>query len=255
MIRARRLDRECWALQRQGELTVYPPFEGQEAAQVGSAFALGPQDFAFPSFRELAAAVVRGVDVVEYLQYHRGTWHGGPYDPYASGFAPICVPLATQLLHAAAGRSARSWTARWPRARSRTSARAPRPRATSTRPRTSRPCSSSRSCSSARRTAGRSRCRSRARRPRRSSAAPRATGSPACGWMGTTCSRSSRRRVLHSSERGRAAAPPSSRPSRTGSGRTTPPTTPRATATRRRSSAGALGTRSRGSGRSFSPRA
>ena len=100
LIRSRRLDRECWALQRQGELTVYPPFEGQEAAQVGSAFALGPEDFAFPSFRELAAAIVRGVDVVEYLQYHRGTWHGGPYDPYASGFAPICVPVATQIVHA-----------------------------------------------------------------------------------------------------------------------------------------------------------
>lgn len=100
MVRARRLDRECMALQRQGELTVYPPFEGQEAAQVGSAFALGPDDFAFPSFRELAAALVRGVDAVEYLEYHRGTWHGGPYDPYASGFAPICVPVATQIVHA-----------------------------------------------------------------------------------------------------------------------------------------------------------
>ena len=100
MIRSRRLDRECWALQRQGELTVYPPFEGKEAAQVGSAFALGPDDFVFPSFRELAAAVVRGVDVVEYLQYHRGTWHGGPYDPIASRFAPICVPVATQIVHA-----------------------------------------------------------------------------------------------------------------------------------------------------------
>jgi 2-oxoisovalerate dehydrogenase E1 component subunit alpha len=100
MLRSRRLDRECWALQRQGELTVYPPFEGQEAAQVGSAFALGPDDFVFPSFRELAAAVVRGVDVVEYLQYHRGTWHGGPYDPIASRFAPICVPVATQIVHA-----------------------------------------------------------------------------------------------------------------------------------------------------------
>jgi 2-oxoisovalerate dehydrogenase E1 component alpha subunit len=100
MIRARRLDRECMALQRQGELTVYPPFEGQEAAQVGSAFALGPEDFVFPSFRELAAAIVRGVDVVEYLQYHRGTWHGGPYDPIANRFAPICVPVATQIVHA-----------------------------------------------------------------------------------------------------------------------------------------------------------
>jgi TPP-dependent pyruvate/acetoin dehydrogenase alpha subunit len=99
MIRARRLDRECIALQRQGELTVYPGFEGQEAAQVGSAFALGPDDVVFPSFRELAAALVRGVDAVQYLWYHRGTWHGGPYDPRASGFGPICVPVATQLAH------------------------------------------------------------------------------------------------------------------------------------------------------------
>src|SRR5437879_5672323 len=101
MALARRLDRECVALQRQGELTVYPPFEGQEAAQVGSAFALGAQDFVFPTFRELAVALVRGVDAVQYLQYHRGTWHGGPYDPRATRFGPICIPIATQLPHAA----------------------------------------------------------------------------------------------------------------------------------------------------------
>jgi pyruvate dehydrogenase E1 component alpha subunit len=100
MIRARRLDRECMALQRQGQLTVYPPFEGQEAAQIGSAFALGPEDWAFPTFRELAAAIVRGVDPVQYLWYHRGTWHGGPYDPRATRFGPICVPVATQICHA-----------------------------------------------------------------------------------------------------------------------------------------------------------
>jgi 2-oxoisovalerate dehydrogenase E1 component alpha subunit len=100
MILARRLDRECVGLQRQGELTVYPGFEGQEAAQVGSAFALAPGDMAFPSFRELAAALVRGVDPVEYLQYHRGTWHGGPFDHVATGFAPICVPVASQICHA-----------------------------------------------------------------------------------------------------------------------------------------------------------
>jgi pyruvate dehydrogenase E1 component alpha subunit len=100
MIRARRLDRECMALQRQGELTVYPPFEGQEAAQIGSALALDPDDFVFPSFRELAVAVARRVDLVAYLQYHRGTWHGGAYDALASRFAPICVPVATQIVHA-----------------------------------------------------------------------------------------------------------------------------------------------------------
>ena len=100
MVVARRLDRECIALQRQGELTVYPGFEGQEAAQVGSAIALAPGDFVWPTFRELAAALVRGVDAVQYLQYHRGTWHGGPYDPRATRFGPICIPIATQLPHA-----------------------------------------------------------------------------------------------------------------------------------------------------------
>ncbi len=100
MIVARRLDRECIALQRQGELTVYPGFEGQEAAQIGSAIALGAADFVFPTFRELAVAIVRGVDAVQYLQYHRGTWHGGPYDPRATRFGPICIPIATQIVHA-----------------------------------------------------------------------------------------------------------------------------------------------------------
>ena len=99
MILARRLDRECIALQRQGELTVYPGFEGQEAAQVGSAAALGPEDFVFPTFRELAAALVRRVDPVRYLWYHRGTWHGGPYDPGATRFGPICIPIANQIAH------------------------------------------------------------------------------------------------------------------------------------------------------------
>ncbi|HEX7247042.1 MAG TPA: pyruvate dehydrogenase (acetyl-transferring) E1 component subunit alpha [Actinomycetota bacterium] len=100
MLLARRLDRECIALQRQGELTVYPGFEGQEAAQIGSAMALGPDDFVFPTFRELAAALVRGVDPVQYLSYHRGTWHGGPYDSHATRFGPICIPVATQIAHA-----------------------------------------------------------------------------------------------------------------------------------------------------------
>ena len=99
MLLARRLDRECIALQRQGELTVYPGFEGQEAAQIGSALALGSDDFVFPTFRELAAAMVRGVDPVQYLAYHRGTWHGGPYDPRVTRFGPICIPVATQIAH------------------------------------------------------------------------------------------------------------------------------------------------------------
>ena len=77
MALTRRVDLEATALQRQGQLAVYPPLIGQEAAQIGSAFAFEPTEWIFPSYRELGAAVVRGIDLVEYLHFYRGTWHGG----------------------------------------------------------------------------------------------------------------------------------------------------------------------------------
>jgi 2-oxoisovalerate dehydrogenase E1 component alpha subunit len=100
MALTRRADLEATALQRQGELAVYPPLIGQEAAQVGSAFALEESDWIFPSYRELGAAVVRGVDLVEYLHFYRATWHGGIYDPNAHRFGMVSVPVASQILHA-----------------------------------------------------------------------------------------------------------------------------------------------------------
>jgi 2-oxoisovalerate dehydrogenase E1 component alpha subunit len=100
MVLARRADLEATALQRQGELAVWAPLLGQEAAQVGSAFALDHDDFIFPSYRELAAALVKGVDMVEYLHFYRGSWHGGGYDPVEHGFGMVCVPVASQIPHA-----------------------------------------------------------------------------------------------------------------------------------------------------------
>jgi pyruvate dehydrogenase E1 component alpha subunit len=100
MALTRRADLEATALQRQGELAVYPPLIGQEAAQVGSAFALEESDWIFPSYRELAAAVVRGVDLVEYLHFYRATWHGGTYDAGAHRFGLVSVPVGSQILHA-----------------------------------------------------------------------------------------------------------------------------------------------------------
>ncbi|MDQ3991219.1 MAG: pyruvate dehydrogenase (acetyl-transferring) E1 component subunit alpha [Actinomycetota bacterium] len=96
----RRVDVECTALQRQGELAVYPPLMGQEAAQIGSAYALGHDDFVFPSYREMGWAVVRGLDLVEYMHFHRGTRHGGIADPLGSRFGMISVPVGSQALHA-----------------------------------------------------------------------------------------------------------------------------------------------------------
>ena len=100
MALVRRADLEATALQRQGELAVYPPLIGQEAAQVGSAFALSESDWIFPSYRELGAAVVRGVDLVEYLHFYRATWHGGTYDANAHRFGYVSVPVGSQILHA-----------------------------------------------------------------------------------------------------------------------------------------------------------
>ncbi len=96
----RAADAEATALQRQGELAVYPPLLGQEAAQVGSAFALDPDDWVFPGFRDMGPALVRGIDLAEYLDFDRTIWHGGSYDPVAHRFAPQCVPVASQILHA-----------------------------------------------------------------------------------------------------------------------------------------------------------
>jgi 2-oxoisovalerate dehydrogenase E1 component alpha subunit len=52
MVLARELDRRMLALQRQGRIGTYAMLEGQEAVQIGSALALEPHDFVFPSYRE-----------------------------------------------------------------------------------------------------------------------------------------------------------------------------------------------------------
>ena len=72
MVVVRRIDAEAMALQRQGELALWAPLLGQEAAQVGSARALRPDDFVFPSYREHGVAYCRGVDPVAILRLWRG---------------------------------------------------------------------------------------------------------------------------------------------------------------------------------------
>ena len=101
MVLARRADQEATNLQRQGELGVYTPLLGQEAAQVGTAYALDEQDWIFPSYRELAMAIMRKIDPVDILHLFRGTWHGGMWDVKEHRFALYSVPVGTQPLHAA----------------------------------------------------------------------------------------------------------------------------------------------------------
>ena len=95
----RRLDAEAMALQRQGELALWAPLLGQEAAQVGSARALKPDDFVFPSYREHGVAYCRGVDPVDMLRMWRGTALSG-WDPVDYGIATPAIIVGSQALHA-----------------------------------------------------------------------------------------------------------------------------------------------------------
>ncbi|MEX5636619.1 thiamine pyrophosphate-dependent enzyme [Parafrankia sp. FMc2] len=99
MVRARRLDEEATALQRQGELVLWIPLRGQEAAQVGSAAAARPGDFLFPSYREHAVVWHRGIPALDVLRLLRGVSHGG-WDPERYQVANYVLVLASQTLHA-----------------------------------------------------------------------------------------------------------------------------------------------------------
>src|SRR5580698_5120931 len=95
----RRLDAEAMALQRQGELALWAPLLGQEAAQVGSARALRADDFVFPSYREHGVAYCRGVDPVALVRMWRGTAHSG-WEPSEHGIATPAIIVGSQTLHA-----------------------------------------------------------------------------------------------------------------------------------------------------------
>jgi 2-oxoisovalerate dehydrogenase E1 component alpha subunit len=101
MVAVRHLDTSAIAWQRQGLIPGYAPELGQEAAQVGSGYAVDTaRDFVFPTYREMGVARTMGVDMVAYMSTHKATWHGGLYDPLASRLAPIQAVVAGSVLHA-----------------------------------------------------------------------------------------------------------------------------------------------------------
>jgi pyruvate dehydrogenase E1 component alpha subunit len=107
MVFLRVADRRALSLQRQGRFGTYAPFEGQEAAQVGSAFALEPADWIFPSFREMAAAYIRGLPLKNVFVYWMGNEMGQRVPDHVNVF-PISIPVGTHPLHAVGA----AWAAR-----------------------------------------------------------------------------------------------------------------------------------------------
>jgi len=96
LVRARTFDERAVVLQRQGKLGVYPPYRGQEAAQVGSALALEPGDWLVPSYRESAAALTHGLAMHQIVLYWRAHPAGWRF-PDDARVLPFAIPIATQL--------------------------------------------------------------------------------------------------------------------------------------------------------------
>ena len=82
MTLVRRIDAEGIALQRQGQLGLWAPCQGQEATQVGTARAFRSDDFVFPSYREIGVNFVRGAVASDFVLAWRGEAHStfNPYD-------------------------------------------------------------------------------------------------------------------------------------------------------------------------------
>ncbi|MDT0445255.1 pyruvate dehydrogenase (acetyl-transferring) E1 component subunit alpha [Streptomyces johnsoniae] len=99
MVLTRRFDAEATALQRQGELGLWPSLLGQEAAQIGSGRALRETDYVFPTYREHGVAWCRGVDPTKLLGMFRGVNHGG-WDPASNNFHLYTIVIGSQALHA-----------------------------------------------------------------------------------------------------------------------------------------------------------
>jgi len=102
MVVVRAFDTQATNLQRQGQLALWPPSRGQEAAQVGSARAARAQDHIFPSYREHVVCTIRGVDPLDIIRLMRGMTHGGwdPYDPAHGNTHIYTLVLGSQTLHA-----------------------------------------------------------------------------------------------------------------------------------------------------------
>lgn len=100
MTKCRALDEIAFKLQRSGRMGTYPQNKGQEAAAIGSAFALERgTDWLVPCYRENAALWMHGLPMHYVLLHWMGDERGNQI-PKGVKQTPLCIPIGTQPLHA-----------------------------------------------------------------------------------------------------------------------------------------------------------
>src|SRR5947207_4964723 len=100
LVLLRTYDERSVVYHRQGRIGTYAMFWNHEAIQAGSVHALADEDWIFPSYRESAIGLLRGMPAATILQWWRGHPTGW-WNPADYNVASICVPIATHVPHAA----------------------------------------------------------------------------------------------------------------------------------------------------------
>jgi pyruvate dehydrogenase E1 component alpha subunit len=99
LVLLRTYDERSVVYHRQGRIGTYAIYWGHEAMQAGSVFALEERDWIFPSYRESAIGLLRGIPASTVLQWWRGH-PSGWWSPAEYGVASVCVPIGTHVPHA-----------------------------------------------------------------------------------------------------------------------------------------------------------
>ena len=100
LILLRTYDERSVVYHRQGRIGTYAIFWNHEAMQAGSVHALADEDWIFPSYRESAIGLLRGIPASTVLHWWRGP-PAGWWNPAEYRVASICVPIGTHVPHAA----------------------------------------------------------------------------------------------------------------------------------------------------------
>ncbi|MDA2978681.1 MAG: pyruvate dehydrogenase (acetyl-transferring) E1 component subunit alpha [Actinomycetota bacterium] len=99
MVVARVYDRKCTAMQKQGRLATYAPFEGQEACQIGAVAPLNADDWVVATYRDAGAMWFAGYPMVNLILGRTGDERGGK-TPEGINVLPPSITVGGHMIHA-----------------------------------------------------------------------------------------------------------------------------------------------------------